>query len=88
MSRESIEKDNTRYQTAIGRGVREAVLENFRLGLPVPVWRDASVIWVPAADFLKAHPAEPLTSLEDELRSLPEDKLFLAAAYIRQLRES
>ena len=87
MERANVESENARYLSAIARGVREAVLENYRLGLPVPVWRNEQVEWVNAAEFVGST-AEPVETLDKELRALPPDKLLLAAAYIRQLRDS
>jgi hypothetical protein len=37
---------------AIGRAVREAVLDHARAGRPVATWRDGKVVWIPPEEIL------------------------------------
>ena len=44
--------DYAAIESAISRGVNEAVLTHARLGYAVPEWRDGKVVWVPPEEIL------------------------------------
>jgi hypothetical protein len=44
--------DSAVVTAAIGRAVREAVLNHARAGHPIAVWRDGRVVWLEPAEVL------------------------------------
>ena len=40
-------RDNDLLLTAMGEAVQETVREHKLLGLPIVIWRDGKVVWVP-----------------------------------------
>jgi hypothetical protein len=44
--------DNSIITAAIGRGVREALLEHARAGRAVPSWQEGKVVWIPPEEIL------------------------------------
>jgi hypothetical protein len=44
--------DHALINDAVGRAVREAVLQHARAGQPVATWQGGKVVWLPAAEVL------------------------------------
>lgn len=44
--------DDSIISAALGRAVRQALLEHAREGQPVATWRDEKVVWIPPAEIL------------------------------------
>jgi hypothetical protein len=41
-------REGTPIDEAMSAAVREAVLQHKRAGLPLVVWRDGKIVWIPA----------------------------------------
>ena len=55
-------RDGTAIDSAMNAAAREAVLQHKQKGLPVVVWRDGKVAWIPAEEIElgpAATPAKP-----------------------------
>ena len=86
--------DDKRVGAALAQAAREAWSRHQQLGHPVAEWSEDGVVWSDPSRFTDpaaktASGAEPhIAELAQDLAALPPDKLLLAAAYIRQLRDS
>ncbi|HEY6252484.1 MAG TPA: hypothetical protein VI685_21220 [Candidatus Angelobacter sp.] len=58
---------NVRAEMALREAVREALVENVRLGLPAYIWRDGQLVAVPPEEIREflAKPEPPLSSLQN-----------------------
>ena len=46
------EADKQAIESAMREAVRDAVIMHKRMGLPMVVWRDGQVVWVPADELV------------------------------------
>jgi hypothetical protein len=44
--------DGTEIDRALERGVREALWRHRQLGVPIVVWRDGQIVWVPPEEIV------------------------------------
>jgi hypothetical protein len=69
---------NVRAEMALREGIRKALEENVRLGLPAYIWRDGKVVAVPPEEIKEflAKPQSPLHTLQNGANGThePDDK--------------
>jgi hypothetical protein len=56
-------REGTAIDAAMNAAAREAVLQHKQKGLPIVVWRDGKVVWIPASE-IDIDPDIPSTAIE------------------------
>lgn len=48
-----LRRESLEIERAMREAVHEAVLQHYRLGLPMVEWRDGKIVWVPPEQLLR-----------------------------------